>query len=150
MSDPLTVIGEAVTEAYDRFDITGTSYEAFGGRPYRAPWYLIDRSTEDSEVNYPGDLIAEADDRRELVKKQRECRARFVHEALTAAGLAVVRMDDIEFALTFIDDDAAILEANDVTRGTTHILAERWRDVLATARPSVDAEGRQGQPEGEG
>ena len=56
----LTEEGRKLKEAFQRYEIRGTP-ETGNGPPYIAPWYLIDVSTAEIEVNWPGELVAEYD-----------------------------------------------------------------------------------------
>jgi hypothetical protein len=54
---------QAIKEAFQRYAVHGTSDNPSGyGPPYRAPWFLIDVSTAEPEVNWPGELIGEFTD----------------------------------------------------------------------------------------
>ena len=47
-------------EAFQRIVVQGSSDNAEGyGPPYGPPWFVIDASTSEPEVNWPGDLISE-------------------------------------------------------------------------------------------
>lgn len=50
-------IVQAFREASGRYRVEGTTDSEFGEPPYRAPWFLIDQSTAEPEVNWPGELI---------------------------------------------------------------------------------------------
>ena len=52
-------VKEAIKEALSRYCVLGTSDGFLGDPPFRAPWFLIDGSTAEPEVNWPGELIEE-------------------------------------------------------------------------------------------
>lgn len=55
-------VARAIREAFQTYDIEGTSGHASGyGPPYRAPWHLIDVTKADPDVNWPGELVGRFD-----------------------------------------------------------------------------------------
>ena len=53
-------VAERVKYEYRRYDIKGASENDRGyGPPYNAPWFLIDASRSEPEVNHPGELVGE-------------------------------------------------------------------------------------------
>src|SRR5690606_12811030 len=77
--------GEMVERALDAalsIQAIGTSACPSGyGPPFIAPWYIVDTSTADYEVNYPGDLIEQVDAVGDVGKRLKVARV----AALTAA-----------------------------------------------------------------
>ncbi len=52
----------ALKVAFQRFTIAGTSENPDGhGPPFTAPWFLIDASTSEPEVNWPGEMLGTFD-----------------------------------------------------------------------------------------
>ena len=54
-------VKEAIKEALSRYCVLGTSENGYYDPPFCAPWFLIDGSTAEPEVNWPGELIQEYD-----------------------------------------------------------------------------------------
>jgi hypothetical protein len=77
-------VATAAMEAFRRYQVEGTSESEDGyGPPYRAPWFLIDTSTAEPEVNWPGQMVAEFQDGSDAYKEWWRLVAR---AALRAAG----------------------------------------------------------------
>lgn len=70
-------VAGTIEGAQGRYSIQGTGIDLNGG----PPWFLIDTSTEDPEVGWPGGLIAEYPDR----QGAREHRSRLIADAATKA-----------------------------------------------------------------
>ena len=69
------------------FSITaiGTSENPLGyGPPYRAPWFIIDKSTAEPDVNWPGELIEEVNEPGQVHKALRRARIAALIAALEA------------------------------------------------------------------
>jgi hypothetical protein len=87
--DVEAAVARAVEDAEMRYVIQGTSETEGGyGPPFGPPWQLVDAATSEPEVNWPGRLIAEADDLKTL---KAERHRPIVRAALAAADQARCR-----------------------------------------------------------
>ncbi len=104
----------AIKEAFSRYYVEGTSDNDLHSPPYRAPWYLIDTSTAEPDVNWPGELIQEYDnpqaayDHRERLAAQAAIKAH--KAALTKAGLGIRPREPTEESI--VEGVAALINAN--------------------------------------
>lgn len=78
-------MAKAHEDAFARYRVEGTTDDEFGGPPYRAPWFLIDTSTAEPEVNWPGELVAEYDTPQPAYDHKYQLQARAAHAALVKA-----------------------------------------------------------------
>ncbi|KKL62863.1 hypothetical protein LCGC14_2180940 [marine sediment metagenome] len=118
----------AIKEAFSRYYVEGTSDNDLHSPPYRAPWYLIDTSTAEPDVNWPGELIQEYDnpqaayDHRERLAAQAAIKAH--KAALTKAGLGIrPREATSEMAI----EGAKAMEGWEHTHGT--VIVGQPKDV---------------------
>jgi hypothetical protein len=58
MTDDRTqILADAITAGMRRYIIIGTSTKGDGSPPFEGPWHVIDTSTAEPEVNWPGDVV---------------------------------------------------------------------------------------------
>lgn len=61
METKIERVARAILEAERQYDVLGTSKNkhSYGGQPYKieGPWFVVDTSTAEPDVNWPGELI---------------------------------------------------------------------------------------------
>ena len=75
----------AQIEAAKRYRVEGTTDSEWGEPLFRAPGFLIDTSTAEPEVNWPGELVAEYDNPQDAHDHRQRLIARAIREADEAA-----------------------------------------------------------------
>ena len=123
--EALEAATRAIKEAFSRYYVEGTSDNDLHSPPYHAPWYLIDTSTTEPEVNWPGELIQEYNNPQ----------AAYDHRERLAAQAA------IEAYLAALPDEGGLVRR---LRAGAKILVERpgeWYDAVKTLRGAADALG---------
>ncbi len=130
--DAVEAAAERIREAWHRYEVEGTSGNEKGyGPPYYPPWFLIDKSTAEPDVNWPGELLGEYRDFKEAHKE----RLRIVARAALASVLAHHQTDDVESAaerarIAFFDPPG--VPWNEVIKDYP-AEADTWRSVARAA-----------------
>ena len=134
----------AIKEAFIRYYVEGTSDDDLYSPPSRAPWHLIDTSTAEPEVNWPGELIQKYDNPQHAYDHRERLAAQAAIEAYLAA---------------LPDEDGLVEEAREAgserRRGTypgrlvgvESDLLRRLADALEATRARAIPEGWQLVPE---
>lgn len=97
-------VAKAISDAWKRYRIEGTTDDPYKGPPYRAPWFLIDTSTEEYDVNWPGDLVAEYQEPAEAEAHRMRLIAR------AACGALLDAKDAAETENKYLREEKAVLQ----------------------------------------
>lgn len=102
--------------------VEGTSQHQSGfGPPYKAPWFIIDASSAEPEVNWPGALIEEIHFSDRIRPALKEARAKAMQAVLRAAPKSVseARLDALRKLCGYVENgssDVVHISQDDATK----------------------------------
>ena len=131
MTDTVEAVARAIREAAGQYYVSGTSKNDNYLPPFIAPWYVIDGSTAEPDVNWPGELIASYDDGDDASRHRDE----LIAQAAIAAHLAALEAQGMSEAIieALYGKDDLLWERSDGTKWM------RWEDMPTVLKTMIAA-----------